>query len=291
MPAEVPRLHLRYDSLFTRVALEEHARDCPGLAWTNDHYEYIVADRWKSREAICDILELSGPGRGFRGLLPAALRDAHWSERRAGLIEGLVGNLRQRGCSLALVGEKEAARSIQPFLALGFEPVEDIVYYRKPDSSVSGSTGKLTVRPLRHADIPELVQLEEKVFPWLWWYGDSEWYLVTLLADVETNLAYLDGRLIGYETHTVRGDRGHLDRLGIDPAVQGQRLGEELLVLSLRRISQLGAKEVGLSTQRDNARARRLYEKYGFRMTSHTLRYYGRILDASARARLVLPTA
>lgn len=290
-PNDVPRLHLRYDSLFTRVTLQEHVRDHPGLAWTNDHYEYVVAARWKSRDAIGDILELSGPGGGFRGLLPSALRDSQWPERRAALIEGLLGGLRQRGCSLVLVGEKEAARSLQPFLALGFEPVEDIVYYRKADSRVPRPSSRLTLRPLRFADIPDLVELEQRVFPWLWWYGDDEWYLITLLADVETNLAFLDGRLVGYETHTVRGDHGHLDRLGIDPAVQGQGLGEELLLLATRRIGQLGGKEVGLSTQRDNMRARRLYEKYGFQVMSRGLRYYGRVLDPAAEDLLARPRA
>jgi ribosomal-protein-alanine N-acetyltransferase len=285
-PGDVSRLHLRYDSVFTRITLQEHARDHPGLVWTNDHDEYVVAARWKSRDAIGDILELGGPGRGFRGFLPTALRDGQWPERRTALIEGLLDSLHQRGCSLVLVGEKEAARNIQPFLALGFEPVEDIVYYRKADSRVPRPRSRLTLRPLRFADVPELVELEQRVFPWLWWYGDDEWYFINLLADVETNLAYLDDRLVGYETHTVRGDQGHLDRLGVAPEVQGQGFGEELLLLATRRIAQLGGKEVGLSTQRDNIRARHLYEKYGFRTTTRSLRYYGRILDPKAAALL-----
>jgi [ribosomal protein S18]-alanine N-acetyltransferase len=288
-PRDVARLHLRYDSLFNRVALQEHVRDYPGLSWTNDHYEYVVAARWKSRDAIIDVLELSGPGRGFRGLLPAPLRDSEWPERRTALLEGLLGSLRARGCRLVLVGEKEAERSVQPFVALGFEPVEDIVYYRKPDANAASSTSRLTLRPLRSEDIPELVELERRVFPWLWWYGDAEWYLISLLAGVETNLAYLGDRLIGYETHTVNGYHGHLDRLGVDPAMQGQHLGEEMLLRATRRIHDLGARDVGLSTQRSNLRARRLYEKHGFRISSHSLRYYGYVLDPAARALVDIP--
>jgi len=288
-PADVPRLHLRFDSAFTRVSLQEHARDHPGLAWTNDHFEYVVADRWKSRAAIGDILELSGPSRGFRGLLPSALRDAQWPERRAALIEGLVSTLRLHGCMLVLVGEKEAERNLQPFLPLGFELVEDIVYYRKPDIVVPQAPSQLVLQPLRFANLPDLVQLEQRVFPWLWWYGEDEWYLITMLADVETNLAFRDGVLVGYETHTVQGQHGHLDRLGIEASLQGHGLGEGLLQLATARIAQLGGKDIGLSTQRGNIRARRLYEKHGFRLTNRSLRYYGRILDPAVRALLDLP--
>jgi ribosomal-protein-alanine N-acetyltransferase len=288
-PGDVPHLHLRFDSLFNRVSLQEHARDFPGLAWTNDQYEYVVADRWKSRAAIGAIMEVSGPGRGFRGILPSALRDAQWPARRAAMIEGLLTSLQQRGCRLVLVGDREAERSLQPFLTLGFELVEDIVYYRKPDCAVSRHPSPLVLRRLRVADTPYLVQLEQRVFPWLWWYGENEWYLIRMLADVETHLAYRDGVLVGYETHTVTGDHGHLDRLGIETSLQGHGLGEELLRLATTRIAELGGREIGLSTQRGNLRARQLYEKHGFRLTSQSLRYYGRILDPTVRSLLELP--
>lgn len=287
--ADVPHLHLRYDSIFNRVALHEHARDNPGLVWTNSHSEYIVAAWWKSRAVIGDIIELGGPGRGVRGFLPAVLRDDQWPQRRADLIVGLVEGLRRRNCGLVLVGEKETERSIESFLALGFEAVEDIVYYRKPDAIAQARQSYLTLRPLQSSDMAVLIQLEQRIFPWLWWYGESEWRLITMLADVETQLAFLDGVLVGYETHTVRGGHGHLDRLGIDPAVQGQGLGDDLLVLATERIAQLGGKDIGLSTQRDNWRARRLYEKHGFRVTSRAQRYYGQILDPAVRALLGSP--
>jgi ribosomal-protein-alanine N-acetyltransferase len=287
--ADVPRLHLRYDSMFNRVALQEHAHDNPGLVWTNSHSEYIVAAWWKSRSTIGDIIELGGPGRSFHGLLPASSRDDQWPKRRADLIRGLVDGLRLQGCRLVLVGEKEAERSIEPFLALGFEPVEDIVYYRKPDAMVQARQSRLMLRPLQSDDLAVLIALEQRIFPWLWWYGESEWRLITMLADVETQLAFLDGVLVGYETHTVRGGHGHLDRLGIDPAVQGQGLGEDLLGRATQRIAQLGGKDVGLSTQRDNWRARRLYEKHGFAVMSRTQRYYGQILDPAVRGLLGAP--
>lgn len=287
-PDDSARLHLRYDSLFNRLSLQEHAHDHQDLVWTNDHFEYIVGGYWKSRQAIGEILELSGPGRGFRGLFPAALRDDRWPERREALIDALLGSFRKRGGQLALLSEREADRNLTPYLHLGFEVVEDIVYYLKPDVQASRPTARLALRPLRQADIPTLIELEQRVFPWLWWYGDDEWYMITMLSDVETNLAFLDGQLVGYETHTVRGEHGHLDRLGIDPAAQGRGLGEELLLRSTRRIAQLGAKDIGLSTQRNNERARRLYEKRGFRLTSRRLRYYGHLLDPDVRRRLTL---
>ncbi len=280
---DVSRLHLRYDSIFTRQALQEHARDHSGLAWCNDHDEYIVGGRWKSRDAIGEILELSGPGRGFHGLLPAARRDTQWPERRAQLISALLRGMQGRGSRLAIISEREAERNLPPYLPLGFELIEDVVYYRKPDLQIPRPGDRLTLRALRFGDIPALVRLEQQVFPWLWWYGDDEWYVITMLSDVETNLAYLDGQLVGYETHTVRGFNGHLDRLGIAPSAQGRHLGEELLLRATRRIAELGGRDVGLSTQRANVRARHLYEKHGFHQASRALLYYGSLLDPSVR--------
>lgn len=288
-PADVPRLHLRYDSLFTRPALEEHARDYPSLSWTNEHDEYISGGRWKARDEIGEILELSGPGRGFRGLLPAARADHTWSERRAALIEALVGGFAARGARLVVLSDREVERNLAAYRDLGFAPIEDIVYYRKPDVRAPAPGDRLRLAPLHFGEIPRLMELERRVFPWLWLYGEDEWFMITMLTGVETNLAFLDGRLVGYETHTTRNTHGHLDRIGIDPELQGQGLGEELLRHAIRRIGELGGRDIGLSTQRANRRAQRLYEKYRFRDSGRSQRFYGRVLEESARAQL--PTA
>lgn len=285
-PHEVPRLHLRYDSLFTRSALEEHARDYPGLSWTNEQDEYISGGRWKARDEIGEVLELSGPGRSFRGLLPAPRIDTTWSERRSALIEALVGGFAARGARLVVLSDREVERNLTAFRESGFEPVEDIVYFRKPDVRAPAPGNRLHLEPLQFGEIPRLMALERRVFPWLWLYGEDEWFMITMLTGVETNLAYLDGQLVGYETHTVRNTHGHLDRIGIDPDLQGQGLGEELLRHAIRRIGELGGRDIGLSTQRANRRAQRLYEKYRFRDSGRNQRFFGRVLEESVRAQL-----
>ena len=88
-PEDVARVHLRFDSLFTRPSLQEHTRGNPGLCWVNDHDEYVVGGRWKARREIAEVLELSGPGRGLRGLLPASRAETYWPEGRGGLVEEL----------------------------------------------------------------------------------------------------------------------------------------------------------------------------------------------------------
>ena len=290
-PAEAPRVNLRFDSLFTPAALEEHVHTYPGLTWTTDHLEYITGAYWKGRTEIGEILELSGPGRGLRGLFPVALADQRWPDRRAALIEALVAAYEARHARLIVLNDREAQHNIQPYLALGFEPIDDVVLYRKPDVQAPAPGGRLRLRPLRLDDLPRLMALEQQVFPWLWWYGIDEWMLITMLSGVETYLAYADGDLVGYETHTIRGDRGHLDRIGVHPDRQGEHLGEELLLRAIARLRALGGRDVGLSTQRDNVRAQALYAKYGFRPTGRGSRMYGRVVDPMARTLLTRPAA
>ncbi|MCL4544147.1 MAG: GNAT family N-acetyltransferase, partial [Chloroflexi bacterium] len=114
---------------------------------------------------------------------------------------------------------------------------------------------------------------------WLWWFGVDEWLLIQMLSDVETFLAYADGTLVGYESHTLRRYTGHLDRLAIHPQFQGQGWGRELLRFALQRMTARGVRSIGLSTQAMNERAQRLYELHGFRREPLDLRMYGRILS------------
>ncbi len=277
--ADVRRVSLRYDSLFTRPSLQEHAREYPDLCWTSEQREYIVGGRWKSRDDVGEILELSGPARGLRGLLSGRGSDGEWLPRRAALVESLVDAYQRRGAQLVVLSEREAERNAHAYRSLGFAAIEDVVYLRKPDAEAPAPRQRLVLRACTFADLDDLLALERRVFPWLWWYGVDEWFMISMLTDVETILAFWEGNLIGYETHTVRGWNGHLDRIGIDPAVQGQRFGEELLLHSIRRIGELGGRNVGLSTQRANAKAQRLYRKYGFRPTGQSLNFFGRVVD------------
>lgn len=288
-PGDVSRIQLRFNSHFTRSTLADHAVEFPQLAWRNDQYEYTVGGTWKGRGEIGELIEVGGPYRGFSRVLSGGVARApatSWQERREALVEHLVRSYARLGAGIVLLSDREAERSLSWYEALGWHPIEEIVYYYKSDVDAPPSNGALEVVPMTGRDLDRLMRLEQETFPWLWWYGLEEWASITFAPSTETYLAYADDTLVGYETHTVRNNRGHLDRLGIHPAWQGRRLGADLLSYAIQRMDRQGARTVGLSTQWNNERSQRLYERYGFVRVAGSQMLYGRVLSPDAEAHL-----
>jgi ribosomal protein S18 acetylase RimI-like enzyme len=59
----------------------------------------------------------------------------------------------------------------------------------------------------------------------------------------------------------------HCDHLRVEPAYQGQRLGQYLVAVGLREMQQLGCRHALVGTEFDNARAILCYTNLGFRFT------------------------
>jgi ribosomal protein S18 acetylase RimI-like enzyme len=64
-------------------------------------------------------------------------------------------------------------------------------------------------------------------------------------------------------------DRGYLASLYVHPDASGQGVGRDLLRGALAGLGNAGRHDVTLWVFRDNARARRLYERAGFRLEGH----------------------
>ena len=73
-----------------------------------------------------------------------------------------------------------------------------------------------------------------------------------------------------------------LQRLAVDPDVQGRGLGRALVIDSLAWLATKGATEVLVNTQEVNARALRLYVDLGFEELSERLLVLGRPVEAVA---------
>ena len=72
-------------------------------------------------------------------------------------------------------------------------------------------------------------------------------------------------------------------RIAVIPERQGAGYGLETLHFAIARLSDLGARRVGLSTQANNIRSQQLYERYGFRRTGgNDYTIYGVWLDEGA---------
>ncbi|MGN6473426.1 MAG: mycothiol synthase [Mycobacteriales bacterium] len=78
-------------------------------------------------------------------------------------------------------------------------------------------------------------------------------------------LADLDGRIVGFHwTKQHSDDLGEVYVIGVDPSMQGRRLGEALLLHGLRHLQAAGLETVMLYVESDNHGALALYDRLGF---------------------------
>jgi ribosomal protein S18 acetylase RimI-like enzyme len=78
-------------------------------------------------------------------------------------------------------------------------------------------------------------------------------------------IAKLDRQIVGYAVTGRAGHRGYLQRLAVDPQVQGRGLGKALIADSFDWLRARGAHLSLVNTQETNATALGLYEQVGFR--------------------------
>ncbi|MFZ5917061.1 MAG: GNAT family N-acetyltransferase [Chloroflexota bacterium] len=155
---------------------------------------------------------------------------------------------------------------IDPLQARGFSRVSEIVAYEKTGcaSPISGNQ-QVGVRPVRPTDFPILAAIDRLVFHPTWhnsaatlfgWQRRLPFFVVALAQD-ETP--------VGYCFVTVEGHHGHLIRIAVHPAWQGQGIGARLMAEAMAFFAGAGVQIVTLNTQEENERSQRLYRKFGFR--------------------------
>ncbi len=261
-PERAARLRLPFVSRFTRSTLAGHVRDNPGLAFvTDDDRQYVVAGWWRRRTEIGELLEVSA------------------GNRRRELVGTVFSALAARGARLVVLDFGFDTRDRSFLTEAGLEVIDRIVEYVRPSCSVSKCvTVPLYIRPYRPEDRAAVLGLERHSFPWLWWNSIDEWEAYVATPGVSVVLGENDGQLLGYAGYTVRRREGHLDRLAVRQDVQGRGFGAALLVEVLGRMERAGAQRVALTTQEDNHRSQRLYERYGFHRGQWVYEIYGKWL-------------
>jgi ribosomal-protein-alanine N-acetyltransferase len=90
--------------------------------------------------------------------------------------------------------------------------------------------------------------------------------------------------LRGFVLSRLADGEAEIFSIAVDPARRGRGIARALLNLHLRRLAGLGARAVFLEVDEDNAPARRLYERAGFREVGRRPSYYQQGRDAAASA-------
>jgi len=106
--------------------------------------------------------------------------------------------------------------------------------------------------------------------------GWSEDELEQLLADrsVVAHRAIRGGNLIGLILSRIAADEAEILSIAVAMSARGRGLARQLLEVNMRRLAGLGVRAVFLEVDENNASARALYRRAGFREVGRREGYY-----------------
>lgn len=166
--------------------------------------------------------------------------------------------------SLSYVGS--AAWLTGPLQERGFRLLSHIVAYEKFDWAIPRPGNQaVLVRPVQPADFSALVTLDAQAFHPLWrnsvgrlrrWQETLPYFVVAVAAEEPAGYCYCS---VQESAH------GHLIRMAVHPAWEGQGIGTRLAAEALRFFRRASVRRVTLNTLEENERAQRLYRQFGFR--------------------------
>lgn len=240
----------------------------PGLSfWHPPTGEFILVTPWRHRPELPGIHTLVA--FKHEAALIAAATDAAWQAKAAALI---------------YVDSYEVRRPAF-YVTNGFAQVEEIRTFELskpvPNAAPIDRQQYYPVTSNDPAWLEAAVALDHATFPWLWQNSREEFRTYLQYPGVEVWLGAIGDEVVSYVGFTDYHGWGHLDRIATRPDMQGQGLGRGALDFAIERMVANGARRVALSTQGDNQRSQRLYERVGFRPTpSHDYRVYAVVLDA-----------
>jgi len=122
---------------------------------------------------------------------------------------------------------------------------------------------------VRH--IPEVMDIEHRAYPWPWTEG---MFLESLRSGHLCYVGQLQNRLVAYCVSYVAVQECHILNICVDPDVQSQGCGLQMLNHTLKAAHDLGAEESFLEVRPSNPAAIKLYEKRGYEYVGTRKNYY-----------------
>jgi [ribosomal protein S18]-alanine N-acetyltransferase len=134
-------------------------------------------------------------------------------------------------------------------------------------------------------DVPAIAKLHAASFRRGW--SEDEIERMLLDRNVLAHCARLGRRTVGFILSRRAADEAEILSVATAARMQGRGIGRALLDLHLRRLAGFGIAAVFLEVDENNAPARRLYARAGFREVAKRPSYYARE-DAAPAAAVVL---
>ena len=134
---------------------------------------------------------------------------------------------------------------------------------------------QVEITPMTVADLNDVLDIEKNSFTFPWsnsfFVGEIQ---ETKNADYVLARLQTNGRIIGYVGLWVFFDEGHFTTLVVHPHYRQAGAGSFLLDYLLKRAQSKGARKVYLEVRDSNKVARRLYEKFKFKVIGRRKNYY-----------------
>jgi ribosomal protein S18 acetylase RimI-like enzyme len=222
---------------------------------------------WPADERTAQLTVVAGGAAPSRAVLETVLADV----AREGYVAVVT----------AALGPSERP----PFTDAGFQPLAwlTLLDHDLRDLPLPAPS-RPELRRARRSDWPTVADLDARAFPTFWHLGpDGIDEARHATPSNRVRLAIRPGGGIGgYAIFGRSGDRGFLQRLAVDPGVQGQGLATTLVLDGLRWLRSRGATSALVNTQTDNERALALYTRLGFQLQIERLAVLGRRLGGTA---------
>ncbi len=116
--------------------------------------------------------------------------------------------------------------------------------------------------PLDRARIGDVMRLERRIYPFPWTIGNFEDALRSGYS--AWTMVARDDAIIAYSVAMLAVDEAHLLNLAVEPQLQRQGYGWQMLDWTARTMHEYGARSLLLEVRPSNAAALRLYRQYGF---------------------------
>ena len=179
-------------------------------------------------------------------------------------------------------GAKVSAIAIQPWFQdilaeSGFENRQQIVMleWRGFASQLTARqhASRIRIRKMLADHLPDVEKTDAASFEPLW-QNSLETLRRAFSQALYATVAENETGIIGYQLTTGGGQRAHLARLAVHPAVRGKGAGSALLSDLFTYISYAGISRLSVNTQNDNQASLSLYQRMGFVRTGEQYPVY-----------------
>jgi ribosomal protein S18 acetylase RimI-like enzyme len=165
----------------------------------------------------------------------------------------------------SIVTSALARRDQDPFDEAGFVLAERLHLLVHPLDRLPAVEAPVAIRRPRRGDRDDALTVDHLAFE-PFWRLDRQGLADALAATtaVRFRVARQAEGVVGYAVTGRSEHRGYVQRLAVDPSVQGRGVGAGLLVEGLRWLRRWGARDAVVNTQEGNERSLRLYQRTGF---------------------------